>query len=146
MNIYNHPIFDQTVLASLPGSVLLPGGLSVELFTAPSALNPSQTLSNFTLATFTGYVSKPIAGWTAQYLNSAGAWEIANTTALHWAPTDGVTPNIVLGYLVRSGTALYWAELFANPVPMIDTTSSIILVPTFNLPVGAFGGSGNLLP
>jgi hypothetical protein len=88
--------------------------------------SPALQLSDLTVATFTGYVRKASV-FGAQFVSTDG--KIATLSdQVSWVPTDGVTPNVVLGAFLATavtGGLLLGVEQFPTPREMKDATSML---------------------
>lgn len=109
----------------------------IDLFVNNHTPLPSSVFADFTLATFTGYVQKAVAGFTANETNLDGSVGTTATTVLSWVGPGDATGETVYGYLIRSaavGNPLIAAVKLSSPVPLNTPADVLNLVPTFRLP------------
>lgn len=110
---------------------------TVHLFTNNHTPAPGDAVGAFTEATFTGYVAKAVAGWTANDNNQDGSVGTTATTVLTWTgPADG-SGQTVYGYYVLSagaGTPILYAVKFPAGIGLNVPTDILNLVPSFRLP------------
>lgn len=113
--------------------LLLSVGYTLRLFKNDVTVTESVTESDFTEATFTGYVSKALTGgsWTTTAGDpSTGAYAMQSFTS-----TADQTPQDIYGYYVTltSGGALRWFEKFGSPVTVQNDGDSIRITPQITL-------------
>lgn len=91
-----------------------PGVLQMKLF--KNDYNPvaGTILADLTVADFTGYVAKNLAGAATQAALDAGNRAVTLWNLLTWTK-NGVTGNTIYGYWVVDGAgSLLWVERFAS--------------------------------
>src|SRR5262249_3938088 len=109
----------------------------IDLFVNNHTPLPSSVFADFTLATFTGYVQKAVAGFTANETNLDGSVGTTATTVLSCVGPGDATGENVYGYLMRAAAAgdpLIAAVKLSSPVPLNTPADVLNLVPTFRLP------------
>lgn len=101
-------------------------------------------LADVTECDFTGYAQQAVT-WAGPYASMGSGYELVGSLT-NWSPSDGVTPNVALGWgLVDSGgTHLLALERFDNPVSLIDAFSYLGVVPKFTY-TGADAGTGEVV-
>jgi hypothetical protein len=108
------------------------------LYISPTpVLNPKSLLAAITEATYTGYARKLIT-WFPPYVSSAGPVALEGG-ALHFSPTDAVTPNNITGvFLADALTAGHLLMSIPWPgigAPLSDPSQALTVDPFFLLPV-----------
>lgn len=105
-------------------------GAKAGLYNQNIPVTPTTTLAALVAAlpVFTGYATKAIT-WGTPSIADDGTVEVLGTLAA-WAPTDAVNPDTIFGAYICDSTStnLLQGGLFVGaPLPMIDTTSRILL-------------------
>jgi hypothetical protein len=105
----------------------------IDLFTNNRIPTPLDVIGDYTLPTFTGYVQKAFAGFTAEDLQPDGTVTITATNVVSWVGPADATGQVVQGYLIRAaaGGALIAAAKFPAPVSLMVPTDVLDLVATY---------------
>lgn len=94
---------------------LLSTGITLRLFTAPSALSPATLLAAFTEANFGGYSGQSLAGdFGVPVKIQDGEYQI-NSSAKTFT-CSGSPSNTVLGLYLDNGTDVLYSSLFDSPI------------------------------
>ena len=104
--------------------------VSLRLFQNNWTPTVTDTVANYTEATFSGYAAVDISAlWGAAYTNGAGQGEI-DCPEQTFAFGGGAISNYVYGaYVLSAGGILVYAERFAAPVYMSASPDQIIYTP-----------------
>lgn len=104
-------------------------GLKIVLYTALAAQpSASSVWDNLTEAIYSGYARQD-AAWTGPFDTAGGSALVSDATT--WSPTDGLTPQSVLGYALVTNTVppvLKALENFPSPIPMIGPVDGFRLM------------------
>lgn len=117
-------VVDAIVAAQLDGG-------SLRLYQNDITPSVDSILTDFTVATFTGYANKTIATWGATYVDVN---DKATTVAplQTFAATAATVGNTVYGcYYLDSGGALVWAARFDEQWTFQDTGDTYNMVPKY---------------
>lgn len=120
---------------SITGKSATPiGGGKLRLFTAPTTVNNTKVIGDFTEATFAGYaaVALTTSTWAAATAASHVATSTYGATVTFTRSTTGASQTIYGWYLTDSaGTKLYACALFASgPYTVTNSGDKINVVPS----------------
>jgi hypothetical protein len=116
----------------------------VGLSTAPTPPPTSIThMSDITEANYTAY-ARQLVVWYPPFIQAAGPYALEGHS-LNFQPSDGVTPNVITGVFLADalagGNYLCGLSLGAVPVPLPDSSRSMIVDAVFSLPfLPVYGG------
>jgi hypothetical protein len=100
------------------------GTVWIGLFKAWGGYSPTMLMASLTPANYAGYARQAVV-WGTPYIGANGLPAVL-AGLLSFVPTDGVTPNTILGAFVAdalTGGNLIGVDAFENPVPLIDAAS-----------------------
>ena len=113
--------------------------LKLLLFTNDITPTKTTLYADLVKPTYTGYADLTglVAGAVFQRTDKGWAVQFG---AKQFQMGDAALPTTLMGYGIysTSGTVLYWAERFPNPVPLVTTADACIFDPQFCL-----GGDDN---
>ena len=97
-------------------------------------VNPTinTVLADLDVATYTGYAQKTALDFGGAFFNIDGNGEMDLPSQQFDHGASGVANNIYGFYVQKTGGGLLYAERFESaPIPMIDTTNSIVVLSRF---------------
>lgn len=108
-------------------------GVTVHLYTNPVTPAHNSILTDFTQATYGGYLPQGVDAWGLPFRDVDGVIRIA-AEDLQFQPTDSVTPETIYGAYITSGSppVLLSAERFDTPVPFNTPADGLLYTPRVN--------------
>ena len=119
-------------------------GLYTAIANGPS---PNSVMADLTPADYTGYARQQITAWTGPYDTQGFGSELVGPLMV-FAPTDAVTPNVILGaFWADAPTAgsLLGLDPFDTPVALPDANASLLFVARYLQQFAADYGAGEVL-
>lgn len=112
-------------LATVAGAMVLP--LSMHLYQNDYTPTTTDTLANYTEATYDGYAAQVMV-WASATIPTPGSGALTTWIPLLWTPTGSITPNDIYGYYVTDAAGtLMWAE--RAPSPPVALNSMLTTLP-----------------
>jgi len=109
-------------------------GALIHLYTNDFTPNIDSVLTDYTEATFTGYVASDAVVWSETFRNSLGQAQTVGGTKVFIL--DALPSETIIGYYATVGGALRFGERFPEPVPLAVVGAACVVVPTYNFGSG----------
>jgi len=124
-----HVIADTITDISAADYTGLFGDCTLGLFTSWPGFSAGLVIGDLTPADYTGYATQSVV-WGAPYTNAQNKPAVTGGE-LVYRPTDGVTPNQIIGaYLISDGGELAAVGTFADSIPLESALDQAVILPT----------------